>query len=448
MITQRRERARQTFWIADILILLALGAAFFFLVKLADFGRLQEVEGAAINLEPRMLPLYAVLSLGRMVAAYTLALLFALIYGYAAARNRRAERVLLPILDVLQSVPVLSFLLAVVLGFMALFPYGNLGVELAAVVLIFTGQAWNLAFSFYHSLRTLPKELREVANIFQFSRWQQFKGLELPVATIGLVWNSILSWAGGWFFLMACEMFTLGGRSFQRPGLGSYLKTAAGEADVRALLYGLGTLVFLIVLLDKLLWRPLVVWAERFKMESTASPVAVRSLALELLSRSRLLTTLSGKIFLPLGEAMNRLLAWLSTLLPREAKESFVISHGRRVGITFFLFVSVLSLSYGAVRSADLLIQLRPADFITILEAVGATFLRVVVAQLLALVWVLPVGVAIGLNFRLAQVLQPIVQVAASIPATSLFPGFLLLMLALPGGLNLAAISLMLFASQ
>jgi NitT/TauT family transport system permease protein len=323
-----------------------------------------------------------------------------------------------------------------------------LGVELAAVVLIFTGQAWNLAFSFYHSLRTLPKELREVANIFQFSRWQQFKGLELPVATIGLVWNSILSWAGGWFFLMACEMFTLGGRSFQRPGLGSYLKTAAGEGDVRALLYGLGTLVFLIVLLDKLLWRPLVVWAERFKMESTASPVAVRSLALELLSRSRLLTTLSGKIFLPLGEAMNRFLAWLSTLLPREAKESFVISHGRRVGITFFLFVSVLSLSYGAVRSADLLIQLRPADFITILEAVGATFLRVVVAQLLALVWVLPVGVAIGLNFRLAQVLQPIVQVAASIPATSLFPGFLLLMLALPGGLNLAAISLMLFASQ
>ena len=190
---------------------------------------------AEISQNPRSLPLYAMYSLARILVAYAISLVFALAYGYMAAKSKRAEMVLIPLLDILQSIPVLSFLPGVMLAMVALFPSRQLGVELGSIILIFTGQVWNIAFSFYSSLKTVPRDLREAAIIYRFGRWQRFLELDLPFSTIGLVWNSMMSVAGGWFFLMACEMFVLGDKDFRLPGLGSYLQTAASNGNTRAL---------------------------------------------------------------------------------------------------------------------------------------------------------------------------------------------------------------------
>ena len=200
-----------------------------------------------------------------------LSLAFTLVYGYVAAYNPRAERFMIPLLDVLQSIPVLSFLPGVMLAMVALFPGRQLGVEAGAILLIFTGQVWNMAFSFYASLKSIPNEMREAAKVYGFSWWQRFIEMELPFAAIGLVWNSMMSVAGGWFFLMACEMFVLGSRDFRLPGLGSYLQTAASAGDTRSILWGVGTMIAVIVLLDQFIWRPVIAWAEKFKVEQVES---------------------------------------------------------------------------------------------------------------------------------------------------------------------------------
>src|ERR1700676_1403916 len=241
---------------------------------------------AQISQDPRSLPLYALYSLVRILVAYGLSLVFALAYGYIAANSKRAEMVMIPLLDILQSIPVLSFLPGVMLAMVALFPSRELGVELGSIILIFTGQVWNIAFSFYSSLKTIPRDLREAAIIFRFSPSQKFLQLDLPYSTIGLVWNSMMSVAGGWFFLMACEMFVLGDRDFRLPGLGSFLQTAAGNGDTRAVLYGLAATVGVIVLLDQLIWRPIIIWADKFKFEQVQDAKAKTSTLLQLVGRA------------------------------------------------------------------------------------------------------------------------------------------------------------------
>src|SRR6266436_3728689 len=264
---------------------------------------------AQISTNPGVLPLYAAYSLVRIGAAYVLALLFALVYGWAAAKSERAARVLLPLLDILQSIPVLSFLPGVMLGMVALFPRRQLGLELGSVLLIFTGQAWNIAFSFYASLKAIPRELDEAARLYRFSAWQRFVELELPYGAIGLVWNSMMSVAGGWFFLMACEMFVLGTRDFRLPGLGSYLQTAAGTGNYAAITWGLLTMIAIIVATDQLIWRPVIAWSDKFKFEQVESASRVRSLLVHLLQQSRGLRTLRQHTGVPLGEGVYRRLA-------------------------------------------------------------------------------------------------------------------------------------------
>ncbi len=241
------------------------------------------------------LPAYAGYSLLRITIAYLLSLAFTLVYGYVAAYNPRAERFMIPLLDVLQSIPVLSFLPGVMLAMVALFPGRQLGVEAGAILLIFTGQVWNMAFSFYASLKSIPKEMREAAKIYGFSWWQRFIEMELPFAAIGLVWNSMMSVAGGWFFLMACEMFVLGSRDFRLPGLGSYLQTAASAGDTRSILWGVVTMIAVIVLLDQFVWRPIIAWAEKFKVEQVESTDAPRSWVLNMFRHSRGLTQLRNR---------------------------------------------------------------------------------------------------------------------------------------------------------
>src|SRR5437867_43815 len=262
------------------------------------------VKGPEISLSFRALPWYASLSVGRMTLAYFLSLFFSLAYGYAAAHNRMAEKILMPLLDVLQSVPILSFLPVVLLGLSALLPQRLAG-ELAAVVLIFTSQAWNMTYSFYQSAKTIPGELREAAAIFRFSAWLRFRTLELPFAAIGLVWNSMMSWAGGWFFLMAAEIFHVGSRDFRLPGLGAYLQTAASAGDLHAVLAGVATLVLVIVLMDQLVWRPVLACADRFKLEMATAEEPPRSWFFDALARSWIAGGFARLVWQPLCERMD-----------------------------------------------------------------------------------------------------------------------------------------------
>jgi NitT/TauT family transport system permease protein len=390
------------------------------------------------------LPAYAGYSLLRIGVAYTLSLAFTLVYGYIAAYNTKAERYMIPLLDVLQSIPVLSFLPGVMLAMVALFPARQLGVEFGSILLIFTGQVWNMAFSFYASLKSIPREMREAAKIYRFSWWQRFTQVELPFAAIGLVWNSMMSVAGGWFFLMACEMFVLGKRDFRLPGLGSYLQTAASTGDTQAILWGITAMVAVIVLLDQLVWRPVIAWAEKFKVEQVESTDVPSSWVLGVLRESRAIAQLRKKAFSPLRE---RLLSRFARL--HHVERGSGNSRPWRVWSGRVLVAVALALvCYGATRAVITSAGLNHHELRQLLVGTGATFLRVNVALLLGTLWTVPVGVAISFHPKLARIAQPLVQIAASVPATALFPVVLLLLIRIGGGLGVGSIALLLLGTQ
>ncbi|MBI5445531.1 MAG: ABC transporter permease subunit [Deltaproteobacteria bacterium] len=426
----------------DAVLLLALAGCAYFGVYLG-LRAPATVRGPEISLSPAALPWYAGLSLGRMAAGYALSFAFSLAYGYAAARSRPAEKILLPLLDVLQSVPILSFLPIVLLSLSSFLPKGP-ATELASIILIFTSQAWNLTFAWYQSLTSMPRELLEASSAFRIHGWLRFKTLELPFGAIGLIWNTVMSWAGGWFFLMAAESFTVGERDFRLPGLGAYLSEAAARGNLAAVGWGLATLVSIIVALDQLGWRPLLAWSERFKVEMVESESPPTSWFYDALRSSRLTSFLEERILQPLNEAID---AWL---FRRGRRERASPSEGHAPQrLLYALGLGSLALAvYGAVRGAEMLSQLSPADWLSVALGLLATLARVVAALLLALAWTIPVGVLIGTSPRLAAWLQPLVQIAASVPATALFPVLLLFFLDLPGGLDLAAVLLMLLGTQ
>jgi NitT/TauT family transport system permease protein len=430
--------------IGDGLIVLGLAAVLYLGTRLA-FHAPAEIHGPEISLAPQALPWYALLSVGRMAAAYFLSMLFSLFYGYAAARNRGARMVLMPLLDILQSIPILSFLPVVLLSLTAILPE-SFAAELAAIVLIFTSQAWNMTFSFYQSMTTIPMELREAAAIFRLDAWARFKTLELPFAAIGLLWNSMMSWSGGWFFLMAAEIFRVGTRDFRLPGLGSYLQAAANEGNLRAVLAGLFTLVLVIVMLDQFVWRPLIAWADKFKVEMLESDQPPTSWFAHAFSRAWIVNQFGERIWKPFSE-------WVDRKLRRSAHAQIACPEAsvdeRRSILVIGIWVAfALVVLYGAYRAIEVLLILPAGVWRQLGVGLVATCLRVAVALVITLLWTVPVGVLIGTNRRLANILQPIVQVIASIPATALFPIVLLALLRLPGGLNIAAVVLMLMGTQ
>ncbi len=428
---------------ADLLVL-GVGLAALYAVSVLGRNWLGPLQPSfEISLSPSALPLYAAYSLLRLLMAYVLSLLVAIGYGYLAATSARAERVLIPVLDVLQSIPVLSFLPGVMLAMVGMFPRSELGVELGSILLIFTGQVWNIAFSFYGSMKAIPRELREAATVYRLGRWQRFTELELPFSAIGLVWNSMMSVAGGWFFLMACESFVLRHRDFRLPGLGSYLQAAAISGDPRAILWGLGTMVGLIVLLDVLIWRPVATWADRFKFEQVEASESSGSLVLGVLRSSRLLRAFERRVIQPLSER------WLARLVRRSARTSRAPATGRRSWIPMIVAMpACVVTAYGAVKAIVLMTTLPETALIDILSGTAATFARVLAALLIGALWTVPVGVMIGLNPRLARVAQPLAQIAASVPATALFPIVLLMLVRAGGGMGLAALILMLLGTQ
>jgi len=436
------DRSRRLGW-TDLALVAGLGGTLFGLIRLA-----QEWTGALrpaveIDLSVAALPGYALLSLSRGLAAYAISLLFTLGYGYWAARDRVAERVLVPALDVLQSIPVLGFMPGLVLGLVAAFPGSNVGLELASVIMIFTGQAWNMTFSFYYSLKSIPRDLTEVATLSRFRGWQRFRWVELPFSAIGLVWNSMMSMAGGWFFLMVSEAFVLGDKDFRLPGLGSYMSVAAARGDGRAMLAAVAAMALMIVALDQLLWRPIVVWAQRFRVEESGQTEEMESWFLDLLKRSRLLPLL--------GRLVRRAATAAAPAGPERRPEPAPAARPRALGgaLSLALFSLLLALlAWGAFGLLGLLRQVPLAAWGGIALAGALTLGRVLLATALGTLWAVPAGLAIGLSPRLSRVLQPVVQVVASFPAPMLFPAVVAMLAAAGVGLGFGSILLMLLGTQ
>jgi len=428
----------------DLPILLAGFALFYGLLTFARYGVGPVNTQAEIRLYPGALPKYAFFSVVRIAIAYFLSLGFTLVYGYVAAYNAKAERFMVPLLDILQSIPVLSFLPPVMIAMIGLFPHSQLGAELGCIVLIVTGQVWNMTFSFYSSLKSIPREMHEAAQIYRFSWWQRLWQMELPYAAIGLIWNSIMSVAGAWFFLMACEMFTLGNRDLRLPGLGSYLQTAANAGDTRSIIWGVGVMVAIIVVIDQVVWRPTIAWAEKFKFEQVESAEPTRSPILDLLRSSKIIPLAARLTLRPAREALNLHFSRVAALPPRRSPNSRLMYWIWRA---LFLAGGVAT-AYALIRMGGMLVTLSSAEIGGILRGAAATFLRVEATLVLAGLWTIPVGVYVGLRPKLSALVQPLAQIAASVPATALFPVILLLLVRVGGGMGIGSMALLLLGTQ
>jgi NitT/TauT family transport system permease protein len=383
---------------------------------LAPLSALKE---PVVSLDPLNLPEYALRTTLRMLAAMAASLLFTVTYGTLAAKSRRAELILIPLLDILQSVPVLGYISFTVVFFMALFPGRVAGAEAAAIFAIFTSQAWNMTFSFYQSLRTAPRDLEEATRSFRFSSWQRFWRLEVPFAMPGLVWNMMMSMSGGWFFVVASEAITVGDTTITLPGIGAYLARATAEKDLAAVGWVVLTMVVVIVLYDQLMFRPLVAWADKFRFEQTGAQVVPNSWFLDLLQRSRLLRTLGRPGGTLLG-AMARLR--FAPLRPRTIGAGDLPSPA--IDAAWFVVVAAMAVFAAWKVIAFVAAGVGWPDVVTAFELGGFTLARVVVLIAIAsLIWV-PIGVGVGLRPRLAEKIQPLAQFLAAFPANLLFPVF------------------------
>jgi NitT/TauT family transport system permease protein len=440
---------RQRTWpfFIDLSVAVALLAGFYAILWIARFWLSTAIPEVEIHRSPSHLPLYALYSLVRIFVAYGLSLLFAVGYGYTAAYNKRLEALMIATLDILQSIPVLSFLPGVMLAMMSLFPSRQLGIEFGAILLIFSGEVWNMAFSFYTSLKSIPRELMEVTQINRFSRWQRLFQLELPFGAIGLVWNSIVSVANGWFFLMVCEMFPVGSRNFRLPGLGSYLQTAGEHGDWAAMTWGLITMVLIIVITDQLLWRPLIAWSDKFKFENVESSNRVTSPVLDALRNSSVVGIINRTTFRPMAERF-----YMNLVARRKDRQPKAVdSETRKGSIAIYLVVGavlLVAIGYAAFHAVLLLKAIQGSEFLRLMGGAGLTLVRVNAALLIGSLWTIPVGVAIGFNPRLSHIAQPLAQIAASFPATALFPLILVALARIGIGLGIGSVALMLLAAQ
>ncbi len=394
-----------------------------------------------IDLSGLALVKYTFFSMMRGLTAYVISFVFTLVYAYWAAKDSRAEKLLVPLLDILQSIPVMTFIVPLLLALVAIFPHSNVGIELTAIIAIFTGQAWNMTFSLYHSLKSVPAELQEVGTVYRFNWWQRFKWIELPFATTGLAWNSMMSMAGGWFFLMLVEAFKLGGKDYRVPGLGSYMSVAAERGNVKAQIFAVIAMIAMIVVLDQIIWRPIVVWAQRFKVEDTVQSAGPQSWFLNLIRRSRLIRRWDHW-------RAHRLRAHKARG-PQEPRSAVVRAEVAAPWITGIALAAIGGLLVlGGFGVVHLLSRLQPGAWWYLAKADGLTLSRVMASIVIGTAWALPAGLAIGLSPRLSKIFQPIVQVAASFPAPMLFPAVIAILATFKIGLGWGSIVLMLLGTQ
>nr|WP_245238318.1 ABC transporter permease subunit [Streptomyces roseochromogenus] len=375
-------------------------------------------QNVKVDTDPAQLPYDAARSLLRMFAALVLSIVFTFGYAYAAAKSRRLERILIPALDILQSVPVLGFLTVAVTGFIALFPGSMLGLECASIFAIFTSQAWNMTFGFYYSLASLPRELDELSRSFGFTRWMRFWKVELPAGMIGLVWNGMMSFGGGWFFLVASEAISVDNQRYALPGVGSYAGAAITDGDLGKVGWAILTMAVMVIGVNFLFWRPLTAWAEKFKNEQSEASEVQRSVVLDFLRRSHW-PQLLGRVLRPLGRALSM----AGRVFGRDDRPLVVDSTRQRTGDIVFTVVAGGLILWGLLNLGHYLHDRTGLGVFGEPLLLGlATLARVMVLVALATVVWVPIGVKIGFSPRLTRIAQPVVQVLASFPANFLFP--------------------------
>jgi len=438
-------------WI-DVVVVLAVFALLWLLVVLSGDMKVQfdELHPPSLSLDPAYIPYYTARTVLRMLIAFAAALLFTFVYGYVAAKSVRARKVMLPLLDILQSVPVLGFLSVTVTGFLALFPGSLLGVECASIFAIFTAQAWNMTFGFYYSLITIPPELQEAASVYKLNRWQRFTKLELPSSAISLMWNSMMSFGGGWFFVAQSEAISVLNKNIKLPGLGSYMATAVEAGDGRAAVYAILAMILTIVVMDQLLWRPLVAWAEKFKLEQTEGRENPTSWMLNVLRRSYLLAWLSdrlGRVVSSFSERASVVGSDITQTVSGRTPKSLKLSVRVAVWVT-----ALAGLAWLIVSAFDIAREIRTdmsgPEMLRVLWLGVLTLIRVSVMTALATLLWTPIGVWIGLRPRVARIAQPLAQIAASFPVNMTFPFIVTFFIATHTSINIGSVLLMALGTQ
>ena len=448
---QQVELGRRYGWV-DAIVVLAIFVLLWTLVALSGDMRIRfdELNPPPLSLDVALIPYYTARTVLRMFIAFGAALLFTFAYGYIAAKSVRARKVMLPLLDILQSVPVLGFLSITVTGFLGLFPGSLLGVECASIFAIFTAQAWNMTFGFYHSLITIPAELQEAASVYRMNRWQRFTKVELPSSAIGLMWNSMMSFGGGWFFVAQSEAISVMNKNIKLPGLGSYMAAAAEAGDTRAAVYAVIAMIATIVIVDQLLWRPLVAWAEKFKLEQTGGKDSPTSWMLDLLQRSYVLAWLSDHVGRVLGRFSERASALGSDLSQAIARKTpapakVLLQIGLWVGVLIAIGWLVLD---GISIAQEIRTDMTGSEMLHVVWLGILTFLRVAAMSVIAtLIWT-PIGVWIGLRPRVARIAQPLAQIAASFPVNMTFPFIVAFFIATHIPINVGSVLLMALGTQ
>ncbi len=376
-----------------------------------------------ISLEPVKLPFYALRTILRMFIALFFSLLFTFLIGTLAAKNRRAEQVIIPAIDILQSVPVLSFLSITVTGFILLFPNSLLGPECASIFAIFTAQVWNITLGFYQSLKTVPHDLREAAAMFHLSSWQRFWKIEVPFSMSSLLWNMMMSMSASWFFVVLSEAIAVAHQEIRLPGMGSYIALAIEQRDLHAVLYAIITMIIVIVLYDQILFRPLIAWSEKFKMEHSPDEEEYQSWLIDLLRRSRLLKRI-GNLMNGIKEQFVNL-RWLPRRKIKVVKETD-LKRQKQFDRIWNSFVLLTLVACSWLILDFILSGLKFKEILHVSLLGAATGLRVIILIFISsLVWI-PVGVWIGLRPRIAQGIQPVIQFAAAFPANLFYPLFVI----------------------
>jgi NitT/TauT family transport system permease protein len=431
----------------DVVVVAALLALLFGLLRLApalNAPFLPKTAPSAVSTDPADLPYYAVRSLVRMFAALVIAVIFALVYATAAARLRRTEKVLIPVLDILQSVPVLGFLSVTVTAFINLFPGSELGLECASVFAIFTSMAWNMTFAFYHSLVSQPRDLDEAARVLRLTRWERFWRLDVPSGMIPLVWNGMLSFGGAWFFLAASETISVLNHRYALPGIGSYAAAAIAKGDLGGVGLAIAVMIVMVVGVNFVFWRPVTAWAERFRVEESEGTERPRSLVLDVLRHSQVPEQFA-RTLRPVGRLLDQ-----ATRPFGLAEHPLMVSRTReRTGDVFFAGALVAIVAYGAWEALGYVRATTGLGEFGYAFALGAaTFARVILLTAVATVVWVPAGVWIGMNPKVTRFAQPIVQVLASFPANFLFPFATVVFVAWHIPLDFGAVLLMALGAQ
>ena len=397
------------------------------------------------------LPYYAYCSFYRMLAAYVIALLFSISYGMMAARGPSWERVMIPAIDIAQSVPVVGFFPAAVYFFVALAHGSRLGVEMAAIFLIFTSQAWNMALGVFEAVKTIPEDSAQALEAFGVSGWLKFRRLLMPACVPKLVYNSILSWVSGWYYLIACEIITVGPAHYRLPGLGSFLMEAADRGEPLEIVSGLLTLLAVIVAMDIIVWQPLTVWSEKFRYEFAASSATAQSLGMfaALSGIGPAVTRMLRAILMPGVRAINRAFEAMPTVHLLSRKQAQQVS---RIGQVVLISAVVLLFAYAIVAGLAALIrtldQPWPSEVKQIPAATVASMMRMIVAYAISLAWTIPCALAASESPRFNRFLAPAAEIIGSMPATALFPLIVIFVIKVTGGMNLASILLILTGMQ